>query len=203
MKVLLSTAYFAPIEYYYFLLNAEEVLIEKHENYPKQTYRNRCVIYGANGPLNLSIPVRHKSQDRTPISEKLISFNEDWQTLHWRSMESAYRSSPFFEYYEDEVKDALFDKGDSLFTYNEKLRDIVLELMNESVDVNYTEEYVANYTDDFLDLREVISPKSTSSQFQLKEYDQVFKEKLGFQPNLSILDLIFNLGPSATDHLKA
>lgn len=202
-KVILATAYLAPIQYFTKLFKYDEVFIEKHENFIKQSYRNRCKIYGANGELSLSIPVK-KISLKTKIKDLLIDYDTNWQKLHWKSIESAYRSSPFFEFYEDDLKPFYEKKYKFLLDFNIEIQNMVLEYLDIDVNLKFTDKYYDEQDNYFDDLREKIHPKKeyVDPNFKIVEYTQVFQEKYGFIPNLSIIDLLFNEGPNAIEALK-
>ncbi len=202
-KVILSTAYLAPVQYFTKLFKYDEVFIEKHENFIKQSYRNRCKIYGANGELSLSIPVK-KISLKTKIKDLLIDYDTNWQKLHWKSIESAYRSSPFFEFYEDDLKPFYEKKYKFLLDFNIEIQNMVLEHLDIDVNLKFTDKYCHILTEEIDDLREKIHPKKKENDpdFITVEYTQVFQGKYGFIPNLSIIDLLFNEGPNAIEALK-
>ena len=202
--VILSTAYLAPIQYYSKLLKYDKVLIERHENFVKQSYRNRCKIYGANGELSLSIPVK-RDNVKTKISDLVIDYDTNWPKLHWKSIESAYRSSPFFEYYQDEFIPFYEKKYKFLFDFNTEMQNMILEHLDIDVNVKLTHKYTSAQELKFDDFREKIHPKKSYSQdnFKLIEYTQVFHEKHSFIPNLSIIDLLFNEGTNALEILRS
>lgn len=197
--ILLSTAYFAPIQYYSEFLRANTVYLEQFENFIKQTYRNRCVIPGGNGPIQLIVPVVKGRGPKILIKDLKISYDTDWQRNHWRTIFSAYSSSPFFEYYKDDIHPFFDTKHKFLLDFNMQIHEIICELLEI--------DNIAVLTDDFekvpvatLNLRERISPKNKmeiDNCFQPVNYTQVFSEKLGFIPNQSILDLLFNEGPNS------
>lgn len=196
---LLSTAYLAPVEYYVVLANSEQILLEQHEYYQKQSYRNRCRIATANGIMDLSIPV--DSAGKTPIRDIRISDHNNWQTLHWRSIETAYNSSPFFEYYADDFRPFFEKKWLFLWDFNLALFNKTLELLDIETKIELTEQYKPETSDNFLDLRAAIHPKKEISLL-LKPYYQVFETKFGFMPNMSIIDLLFNMANEAQLILK-
>jgi hypothetical protein len=203
-KVLLSTAYLAPIQYYSKLVRFDYITIEKYENFIKQTYRNRCVIYGANGILALSIPVT-KDKPKELIKDIKIYYKTNWRKMHLKSIESAYRSSPFFEYYIDDFLPFYSKEFKFLIDFNTEIQNTVLENLELEKDIRYTTEY--KYTLDLMetqDLREVITPKKNifDPDFIAPKYNQVFSSKYGFVSNLSILDLLFNEGPNTIDLLS-
>ena len=169
-------------------------MFEYHENFIKQSIRNRCEILAANGKLNLIIPRKHKANGKTKISEIKISYSEDWQKIHWKSIESAYNSSPFFEFYKNKLKPYYFNEEIYLIDFNKKIQFEILKMINEKIEHKTSSKY--NENGKFIDLR--------NSEFKSKiieKYDQVFIEKHGFISNLSILDLLFNKGPETSDYL--
>jgi len=198
--ILLSTAYFAPIRYFSKLATYPEIYIEQHEHFIKQTYRNRTVILGANGPISLIVPVEKGREQKIKIKDLRISYDEDWQRNHWRTIFSAYNSSPFFEYYADELKPFFLKKFVFLFEYNQHITKTILEILEITAKLNLTETF-EQIPENYLNFREKISPKAHKTvddpHFIVQPYTQVFAEEFGFVPDLSILDLLFNEGPSA------
>lgn len=203
MTVLLATAYLPPVQYYSKLFSHSAALIEHYEHFSKQTYRNRCNIYGANGLLSLSIPLQ-KRGERTLTKDVKISYDDPWQKLHWRSLQSAYRRSPFFEFYEDDFAPFYENKKfDFLIDFNEALLHVTLQLLGKKTELKNTSLYQKEYAD-ATDFRTIISPNKSYTAdiaFILKPYMQVFENKYGFIPNLSIVDLLFNQGTSAIDFI--
>ena len=190
----LPTAYLAPISYYATLLQQPNCNIELNEHFVKQSIRNRCEIYGANGKLRLTIPKERKGSSKTIIQNLKISYKQNWQKEHWNAIVSAYNSSPFFEYYKDKLQAIFEEKEDYLVAFNSKLQKAIINLLQEESTSKTTTEYL--HKGDFSDLRN--HHWKTENQ---EKYDQVFMEKHGFIPNLSILDLLFNLGPESSDYL--
>lgn len=202
--ILLSTAYFAPIRYYSKLTAYPEIYIEQHENFIKQTYRNRTVILGANGPISLIVPVEKGRAQKIKIKDLRIAYDEEWQRNHWRTIFSAYNSSPFFEYYADDIETFFRKKQVFLFDYNQQITETILEILEIPVRLKLTTDF-EQIPENCLNFREQISPKThlinQDPHFKAQPYTQVFSEKFGFIPDLSILDLLFNEGPSASQIL--
>ena len=208
-STILSSAYLAPVQYFSKLVAYEEVWVEMKEHFLKQSYRNRCTILTANGPQNLSIPVAEGSNSKRLIHEVVISYDYPWQKLHWKAMLSAYNNAPFFEYYADSV--APFYHGKKwkyLVDFNDEIQEILLNELNLRCKMLKTEEYFApgKTPDGMDDFRYAIDPKpgrrQVDPQFIPTVYMQVFQEKFGFTPNLSIVDLLFNEGPMALEVIK-
>jgi hypothetical protein len=200
--VILSTAYLGPIQYYQNLIAYPNCIIEHHEHFIKQTYRSRCDIYSPNGILTLSIPLEKRNK-RQATKDVRISHEYNWQALHWRSLESSYRRSPFFEYFEDDFRPLYEKKFDFLIDINEAFQQEVLKLLKIKPKYTFTSEYKGNYENSD-DLRNIISPKEAPGadpSFEPKPYSQVFETRHGFIPNLSIVDLLFNQGSRALDHI--
>jgi hypothetical protein len=196
--VLLSTAYLAPVEYYLQMNTHRQVMIEQHDNYVKQTYRNRCVIASANGLQTLSIPIVKPDSPQSPTRDIRIAEHGNWRHLHWNAIVSAYNSTPFFEYYADDFRPFYEKPPYFLFDFNEALRELLCALLDISFDVNYSDQYLTEIPADTLDLRETIHPKKATTVSSFTPYYQVFANKYGFQANLSIIDLLFNMGNEAT-----
>ena len=198
-KVMMPVFYMPPVSWFAkFLQSDTEVVLEQHESFPKQTYRNRANIYGANGKLALIIPIQH-SEDKLYKNTK-VSNAVKWQSQHWKSIESAYKGSPYFDYYEHKLK-ALFTKEvDSLLEFNLKLLDLFLSILKVDKTYTLTEDY--DTVVEAVDFRNSFSAKSNHSE-DLPEYYQTFSEKHGFISNLSILDLICNNGPESATYLKS
>ena len=195
MTALLSTAYLAPVEYYRMLANAGQVIIETADNYVKQTYRNRCVIASANGLQTLSIPVVKPDSLKCSTKDIRIADHGEWRHLHWNAIVSAYNSSPFFEYYADDFRPFYEKKTEFLFDFNEQLRELICSLLDIVPKLTYSTEYIRSLPPNGQDLREAIHPKKTPVSQNFLPYYQVFEQKWGFQANLSIIDLLFNMGP--------
>lgn len=191
MKVLiLHPAYFGSIEQFVYFAKAEKIRFENEDNYQKQTYRNRQYIYGANGKLLLNIPIKHVNikNKRQKYRDVRIENDFNWQIIHWRSLEAAYRTSPFFEFYEDEFKPLYEETYSHLMEFNYACLDVVLSCLQLDIPLEKTEEFIKDYQDsEMLDARNLISAKKKNS-IDLAKYTQVFTNKEGYIPNLSILD---------------
>ncbi len=199
MNCILSSAYLAPVSYYVQLHRYETTWTEVCDNYQKQTYRNRCTIASANGPLPLSIPVAKAEDLKVQMKDVRISEHGNWRHHHWNALQSAYMNSPFFEYYADEFLPFYSKRWEFLVDFNEELQRKVCELIDISPCVRRTECYEAKprNADDF---RERIHPRRPSV-VQTDAYYQVFASRFGFIPDLSIVDLLFNMGPESVLYL--
>ncbi|MBK9284134.1 MAG: WbqC family protein [Sphingobacteriaceae bacterium] len=200
-KVILSTAYLPNISYFKQIIKAEGLILESHEHYIKQSYRNRCCILSANGPLNLIIPVKHY---KGIITEVKISYQENWQRNHWRAICSAYKNSPYFEFFEDEFSNIYTDRWENLFDYNLYQLKMILKILRLEKKISFTDSFQPNI-DNLTDCRNSFSPKIPPTKDDLflnKAYPQVFDNKLSFKNNLSIIDLLFNQGIKSVDYFK-
>ena len=200
-NILFSSYYFAPIEYYYQLTQYNAIYKDFHEHFIKQTYRNRCYILSPNGIQHLTIPLVNVQKKKATKDVK-ISYEENWQKIHWKSFEAAYRRSPFFEYYENEFYATFNRKEIFLIDFNEKLEEKIRHLIGLHIDIIETEVYTKsnNETDDY---RSILSPKTTHSLLTYPDYIQVFSDRHDFKENLSIIDLLFNEGPNSLNYLKS
>jgi len=205
MNGLFSSAYWPNLHYMYYILQCDSIYIEKHEHYQKQSYRNRCTILSANGPLNLSIPViKNKTE---AISKIQIASRENWRNKHWRAICSAYNNSPYFEYFEYDLKSFYDQEYTYLFEYNLEQLNLILKLLRIPKNIQQTNEYIKS-PEDLLDLRSRIDPKMNFEKdpdLKLnlqKIYYQTFSGKFQFVPNLSILDLLFNKGLESIEYLN-
>ncbi len=203
MNALLSTTYFGPVQWYQKLYRAEHVQIERYESFQKQTFRNRCLIATTQGVQALTVPV---VRGESPlITEVRISDHGNWRHLHWNALQTAYGDSPFFEYYEDDLRPFFEPQWEFLFDYNEAIRRKMCELLDIQPRIGYTEQYVAPCSNlsesegiiNMCDYRDVIQPKhpGEDTDFEAQPYYQVYRQKHGFLPNLSVLDLLMNMGP--------
>ena len=192
----LSTAYLAPVQYYSKLASFDEIHIETAENYPKQTYRNRCLIASANGIQSLTVPVEKPEALKTPTRDIRISGHGNWRRLHWNALVSAYNMSPFFEYYADDLRPFYEKENKYLIDYNDGLQATICNLLDIHPRIIHTTVYELHRLNDF---RNVIDPRHPlpDNDFTPRPYYQVFRDKHGFIPNLSIVDLLFNMGPES------
>ena len=198
MKVLLPLFYLPPISWFsVFLQQDSEVTLEQFENFPKQTYRNRTVIYGANGRLALIIPILHNG--KKTINEIEVSQRENWQKLHWKSIKNAYQSSPYFEFYEDQLAQIFTFETQSLCQFNFNALQIIEKILKTEKAYSLNEEFTKTPAE--VDFRNKFSAKK-ESEFEMEEYYQTFSDKLGFEKDLSILDLICNKGPESLTYLR-
>lgn len=192
--------YLPPVEYFAYLSKYDTILMDTEEHFVKQSYRSRCSILGPNGKLNLIIPLQ-KWVKKTKTKDIKIAYTENWRKIHWKSIEAAYRSSPYFEFYEDEFYPLYHsDKTTYLIDFNTILLEKLVKLLNINTSIKATSTYQKEYenTDDY---RSSFSPNKPNRLVQHKEYIQVFSAKTGFYPNLSIIDLLFNEGPNSLNHL--
>lgn len=211
---ILSVAYFPPVEYFAVLASSEKAVMEKCETFQKQSYRTRCHIYSANGLLALTVPVKREEGAGLRNTHKLlidkiqIDYSKPWVLQHKRAIEAAYMTTPFFEYYKDDIF-AILDSGESyLFNLNMRIIELLNELIGITTPIEFTEDWISDYASDCCtDLRNAIHPKSKEAdmldKLQIKKpYYQVFSNKQGFIPNLSILDLLCNEGPNSISFLR-
>ncbi|MBN1108026.1 MAG: WbqC family protein [Bacteroidales bacterium] len=199
-RVLLSTAYLPPAGYFNVITSADEVLIEREENYIKQTYRNRCYITGSSGPQLLTVPVCLGSFHKTPVKDLRIDYSRRWQQVHRGAIMSAYRSSPYYLYYHQDIEDIIMAGHKYLLDLNMYLLESVLKMIKLEVKVSYTEIFEPPDVQPF-DFRYKISPKKPVN-YQAEPYTKVFNVGDEMAGRLSIIDLIFNTGPLSLNYLK-
>ena len=201
-KILLHPTYFGPVSQYAAMINVGEVVFENEDNYQKQTYRNRMYIYGANGKLLLNIPIRHTGNKSGHQKYKDIRIENDfpWQKQHWKSLENVYRTSPFFEFYEDEFYPLYHQNFEFLMDFNYRTFELALECLQTDISFQKTSEFILK-PQDVINGRSLVEAKKRDPE-QLEPYPQVFQEKFGFLNDLSIVDLIFNEGPNAVNYLE-
>ena len=198
--MILSTAYFPPVQYVALLCQKGSAQIELWEHYVKQSYRNRTIILSANGKLDLIMPLEKAQGSKTLIKDVKIAYHDRWNAEHWNAISSAYNSSPFFEYYKEDLERFFSKKYTFLIDYNQEILQCILQLLHIQCDIQFTQDFVKpNDKDD--DFRYTISPKVASSA-EFPPYTQVFEDKFPFIPNLSILDLLCNEGPESKEYLN-
>ena len=190
--VLLCSAYLPPVSFFTAINSGGDVLIEQYDNYCKQTYRNRCRIATASGIQTLTIPVVKADTPKQLMKDVRISDHGDWRHQHWNALESAYMNSPFFMYYQDDFRPFYEKKYEFLIDFNTELTLRIMELAGIKKQLRLTESYQKD--PNVLDLRDMIEPGINEPENPLP-YWQVFKQKYGFLPNLSAVDLLFNMGP--------
>lgn len=202
-EILVSLPYFGSISHFKELVNASKVWLENEDNFQKQTYRNRMYIYGPNGKLSLNIPIKHLPKTEVKVHQKYTDVKIDndskWQSIHWKSLKTAYQTSPFFEFYEDDLAPLFKTEFTYLYEFNYNCFVTVLECLQMDLDFEKTTEYEKSPINK-VDLRHLSNAKQNNS---IPEYIQVFQEKHGFISNLCILDLLFNEGPNAVEYLKS
>ena len=207
MNVLLVTSYWPNLHYFFYVLNASIINIEQFDNYSKQSYRNRTQILSANGVLNLSIPIK-KNKSEKVVNAIEISYKEDWQKNHWRAITSAYKNSPYFDFFEEDLKVFYSNKYNLLIDYNTDQLKFIIKVLKQKKNIQLTKQYESN-PESVIDLRTIIHPKQSYLSDKLlankldQSYYQTFENKISFTPNLSILDLLFNKGLHTIDYLKS
>ena len=198
-KILVSTAYLPPVTYFSLIAGAGEVFVERQESYLKQSFRNRCYILSTHGPQHLTIPVYKGSQHKTPVRDICIDYSKRWQQVHLGALTSSYKASPFFEFYFENIERIISKNHKFLLDLNFELIEVLLKMLSIKKTLTYTSVFEPAIKSDY-DFRYTISPK-TESTVKVKEYFQVFKTSMGFVPHLSVIDLIFNMGPDSINYL--
>jgi hypothetical protein len=222
LNSILSSTYFGPVQWYQKLAHSDTVYLEQHDHFIKQTYRNRCIIATTQGPQALTVPVESPQGlriDKTELKDVRISDHGSWRHLHWQALQSAYGESPFFEFYADDLHPFFEKHWDFLFDFNLAITQKMCELLDIEPHIILTEEYLqcpeseqrfcrrggpsGRPQPEIIDYRDVIRPKHPlpDATFTPRPYYQVYQQKFGFLPNLSILDLLFNEGNEAVLYL--
>lgn len=197
--LLLTYQYFPPIEYFARLAQADQALLEIHESFQKQTYRNRANILTSQGIQRLTVPVM-KANRHTPITEVKIDYSEKWENLHWRALKAAYGKSPFFDHYGDLLFQPILEKPASLLELNEKILKQLINCLSIKAAISHTDSFKKSYPENVTDLRDAIHPKKPHGMIHVNGYLQNFGEP--FVENLSILDLLFAEGPYSKEILS-
>ncbi len=203
-SLLVESQYFPNISFYKTLINHDILLIERYEHYQKVSFRNRCYIAGPNGSILLSVPLARGKNQRTVMKDVRISNDEKWQALHWKTLVSAYRRSPWFEYYEDELGRLFTKEVSYLLDWNLMCLEWANKVIGVSSPITFTDEYHKTYEagKGITDVRDTILPSQKPVDEDTVRYTQVFQERVGFLPDLSILDLIFCEGKRSIELLK-
>jgi len=192
-----STNYFGSIPYFQSIAKHSEIVIDLHEHYKKQTWRNRTQILESNGPMYLSVPVMRPNGSKSPIKEIRITYDTDWRKDHWKALQSSYQHAPFFFYYGTQIKDLIYQEEESLHLFNLKILKQLLIWLDIEISISFSNEYIVpNGPEDFriaLDQKLFTIPQN--------KYFQVFSDKYPFHPNLSIIDLLMNEGPLARNYI--
>lgn len=201
-KVLLHPCYFGPVSQFVAIAKAKKVIFENEDNFQKQTYRNRMYIYGANGKLQLNIPVKHTGNKSQHQKYKDVKIENDfqWQKQHWKSLQTVYRTSPFFEFYEDDFEPLYRKKFDYLLDFNYHCLEVALESLQLEQSFSKTEEFFLN-PPDLTDARNLAEAKA-KKKYPFSPYNQVFSSKFGYLNDLCVIDLLFNEGPNALNYLE-
>jgi len=201
--ILLPTAYLPPISWMAAMLHSENIRIEIFETYPKQTYRNRCIIATSHGKFNLSVPVKKINGNHTMTKDIMVDNSKKWQLIHWRSIETAYSKSPYFLFYRDSLETIYHNTYEHLILLNQDLLNTISKLLGIDIKkITFTEVYFPEPKE--FNLRNSFNPKSNPHSLlasPMPRYIQTFEEIHGFLPDLSILDILFNLGPQSKQYL--
>ena len=206
IPILIELHYFPSIQYFSKFFSHASLILEQHENYVKRSFRNRAHIATANGLLRLSIPLEKGKNQQQPIREVRISYDENWQNKQWTAICSAYGNAPFFEYYIDDFRPLFTEKTEFLFEYNLKVLQTLFFVLDINPVIQLSQTYLTEQYTGICDFRNKITPKTvvtnSDATYQNRSYQQVFAEKTGYLPNLSILDLIFCKGPETVSILE-
>ena len=197
--ILLQPTYFSPIIQYVGISKASKIIFENEDNFQKQTYRNRCYINTANGKHLLNVPIQHNKDVKQKTKDIKIDYKDGWQKLHLKTLETAYNSSPFFEFYIDDLLPVFEKQTTFLVDLNLKCHEFIMDALQIKIPAIKSVEYLKEV--DYLDLRKLAIAKGQNN-FQLERYIQVFEANNGFISNLSILDLLFMEGPNALNYLE-
>ena len=201
MKIIIHPTYFPNIFSFKTIINSTNILFEVNDHYVKQTLRNRTSIHAANGKLNLSVPVKFSSTKKEKYKDIKICYDSNWKKIHLKSIESAYKNSPFYDFFEDYFINFYNKKEKFLVDLNYSSIRLIFEILEKELNCNFTNEYLEKYVD-LTDYRSLLTNKNFNEKVDFKNYTQVFQEKNGFIENLSSIDLIFNKGLDFEDFIK-
>ena len=202
MKILVEYQYLPPVYLFSALYKFRHIIFEEYEFYQKMSFRNRCVLAGAEGPVQLSIPVSRGRNQKTLITEVQVANRYNWQLQHWKTIESCYRSAPWFEYYGPGLEKFYNTPYTHLIKWNLELFLWIVDKLGLKTEIDFTQDFQALYPENkFVDVRNTILPK-TYMNMSSKPYQQVFSDRAGFYHNLSIIDLLLCQGKGAVEYLK-
>lgn len=202
--LLIEPQYWGSISYFKELVSANNIVLDIHSNFQKGTYRNRCKIMGPNGLLSLSVPLVKGNGQHSIFNQVRISYSENWRKDHWQSLVSSYRRSAYFEFYEEQIAPIYSNDYEFLKDFNVASLKIVSELLRIPFDIKFTENYISKDSFEGNDARDIIHPTARKMKYsyELPKYPQVFMDRMDFLSDLSILDILFNLGPRTVDYLR-
>jgi hypothetical protein len=202
--ILIEPQYWGSISYFKELISANNIVLDIHSNFQKGTYRNRCKIMGPNGLLSLSVPLVKGNGQHSIFNQVRISYSENWRKDHWQSLVSSYRRSAYFEFYEEQIAPIYSNDYEFLKDFNVASLKIVSELLRIPFDIKFTENYISKDSFEGNDARDIIHPTARKMKYsyELPKYPQVFMDRMDFLSDLSILDILFNLGPRTVDYLR-
>jgi len=202
--LLIEPQYWGSISYFKELVSANNIVLDIHSNFQKGTYRNRCKIMGPNGLLSLSVPLVKGNGQHSIFNQVRISYSENWRKDHWQSLVSSYRRSAYFEFYEEQIALIYINDYEFLKDFNVASLKIVSELLRIPFDIKFTENYISKDSFEGNDARDIIHPTARKMKYsyELPKYPQVFMDRMDFLSDLSILDILFNLGPRTVDYLR-
>lgn len=200
--LIIDNQYFGSISYHKILNNFSNIEIEQYESYQKMSFRNRCMVAGSNGVVGLSVPLEKGRGQRELMKDVRISYSDNWQVQHWRTIESCYSRAPFFEFYRDGVWQLLQQKETYLLDLNMATLHWLKKVLKMPGTISRTLSYQKTYPEEVTDRRNTILPKNYLQEDNPARYTQVFEDRIGFQPNLCILDLLFCCGPQTRGILE-
>lgn len=200
--LLIEYQYFGTVDYYKTLFQFSNIKFEEYESYQKGSFRNRTLIPGANGVMNLSVPLQKGRDQKALFREIKIDYREKWIVQHMRALDASYNRAPFYEYYRDGIREMLSQEEMYLMSLDRKLVAWVLKMLKAKPVISATDEFIHVVDQDTVDARNTILP-SKNPDWDLPEYDQVFKDRIDFKPHMSILDLLFCNGPASAGLLKS